>query len=255
MAIAKENIASDLEAARRARLDLAAAYRLAARYNFHEGIDNHFSLLLPDRDDLMLLNPYPLHWSEVTASNLLLVDLGGRKIQGEHDIEPSAYHIHAAVHRTDPRSFRCVLHTHMPYATAIACRKGGRLEMVHQNSLKFRGRVAYLDDYNGLALDQEEGARIARAMGGHSVLFLANHGVITAGRSVAEAFDLLYFLERACQVQILSESGGHERRLIPGPAAEHLKAQKDKDDGIQKAELHFSALKRILDREEPDYAS
>ena len=129
MAIPEKKISFDAEAVRRARVELAAAYRLAVRFGFNEGIDNHFSLLLPGYDDRMLLNPYPLHWSEVTASNLLLVDLQGHEIEGEHEVEPTAYHIHAAVHRADPQCFRCALHTHMPYATAIACREGGRLEM------------------------------------------------------------------------------------------------------------------------------
>jgi len=254
MAVTKEKIAFDVEAARRARVDLAAAYRLAVRYDLHEGIDNHFSLLLPGRDDLMLLNPYPLHWSEITASNLLLVDMDGRRIEGEHEVEPTAYHIHAALHRANPRIFRCALHTHMPYATAIACRRAGRLEMTHQNSLKFRHRVAYLEDYNGLALDGEEGSRIARAMGENSVLFMANHGVITTGRSVAEAFHLLYFLERACQLQLLATSGSHEPGLISEDVGARTAAQGG-DDEAREAELHFAALKRILDREEPDYAS
>jgi len=254
MAIPEKKISFGAEEARRARVELAAAYRLAVRFGFNEGIDNHFSLLLPGYDDRMLLNPYPLHWSEVTASNLLLVDLEGHKIEGEHEVEPTAYHIHAAVHRADPQCFRCALHTHMPYATAIACREGGRLEMVHQNSLKFRDCIAYLEDYNGLALDDDEGTRIARALADHSVLFLANHGVITTGRTVAEAFHLLYFLERASQIQILAESGGRKTRLIPAPAAEHTAAQGE-DDQAEQAEQHFAALLRILDREEPDYAS
>ena len=244
----------DREAARRARVDLAAAYRLAVRFGFHEGIDNHLSVLLPGQDQLMLLNPYPLHWSEVNASNLLVVDFDGNRLEGEHQVEPTALHIHAPLHQASPQRFRCLLHTHMPYASAIACRRGGRLEMVHQVSSRFDGDVAYLEDYNGLVLDRAEGNRIARVMGAKNVLFMANHGVITAGRTVAEAFDRLYFLERACKVQVLAEMGGHPLQRITRDTAELLRRQRGEGENPA-AEHHFAALKRILDREEPDYAS
>ena len=153
----KEKPWYDTEAARQARIDLAAAYRLAVRFGFHEAIDNHFSLLLPGRDDLMLLNPYPLHWTEITAGNLLLTDFQGNRLEGAHEVEPTALHIHAPLHQANPKGFRCLLHTHMPYASAIACRQGGRLEMVHQVSSRFDDDVAYLEDYNGLVLDRTEG--------------------------------------------------------------------------------------------------
>lgn len=244
----------DKEAAWQARLDLAAAYRLAVRFGFHEGIDNHFSLLLPGRNDLFLLNPYPLYWTEVTASNLLLVDFHGQRLEGSHQVEPTAFHIHGPLHRASPDQFRCLLHTHMPYATALACRDGGRLAMVHQNSTRFAGQVAYLDDYNGLVLDTEDGERIAKVMGSKPILFMANHGVITAGRSVAEAFDRLYFLERACQLQILAGSGGQEVKVIPELTTRRLLEQRSGGEALA-AERLFAALKRILDREEPDYAS
>ena len=252
--MAKRSFWYDREAARQARLDLAAAYRLAVRFGFHEGIDNHFSFLLPGRDDLMLLNPYPLHWSEVTASNLILVDMQGTRVEGVHQVESTALHIHAPLHQAHPGEFRCLLHTHMPYATAIACRQGGRMEMVHQTSTRFADDVAYLEDYNGLVLDGSEGGRIARTMADKNVLFMANHGVITAGKTVAEAFDRLYFLERACQVQVLAETGGHQLRRLPPETTDYLRRQRTGGDNLA-AERHFAALKRILDREEPDYAS
>ena len=252
--MAKRSLWYDREAARQARLDLAAAYRLAVRFGFHEGVDNHFSFLLPGRDDLMLLNPYPLHWSEVTASNLILVDLQGARVEGVHQVEPTALHIHAPLHRANPGEFRCLLHTHMPYATAIACRQGGRMEMLHQTSTRFADDVAYLEDYNGLVLDGVEGGRIAHAMADKNVLFMANHGVIAAGRTVAEAFDRLYFLERACQVQVLAETGGHPLARLSPRTTDYLRRQRTGGEDLA-AERHFAALKRILDREEPDYAT
>lgn len=252
MAKRNEEFLHDREAARSARRDLAAACRLAVRFGFHEGIDNHFSLLLPGRDDLMLLNPYPLHWSEVTASNLLLVDFQGNRLEGSHQVEPTALHIHGPLHQRNPEDFRCLLHTHMPYATAIACRQGGRLEMVHQVSTRFANDVAYLEDYNGLVLDRTEGGRIAHGMGDRNVLFMANHGVITAGRTVAEAFDRLYFLERACRVQVLADTGGHPLRRLSRKTIDYLRRQRGDGESLA-AERHFAALKRMLDRAEPDY--
>lgn len=252
MAVSRNKPGYDVEAARQARVDLAAAYRYAVRLGFNEGIDNHFSMLLPGRDDLMLLNPYPLHWREITAGNLLIVDLDGNLVEGSHEVEPTAFNIHAPLHRANPRAFRCLLHTHMPYATAVACQQQGRLEMVHQNSTKFTDQVAYLDTYSGLVLDAEAGAAIASAMGDKPVLFMANHGVITAGRTVAEAFDRLYFLERACQIQILAGSGTKQRRLISPQVTARLAAQRADAENLA-AERLFDAFKRTLDREEPDY--
>lgn len=248
-----ETLWYDREAARQARVELAAAYRLAVRFGFHEGIDNHFSLLLPGRDDLMLLNPYPLHWTEVTAKNLILADFQGNRLEGAHQVEPTALHIHGPLHQANPQQFRCLLHTHMPYATAIACRRGGRLEMVHQTSTRFHNDIAYLEDYDGLVLDRSEGGRIAGVMADRNVLFMANHGVITAGRTVAEAFDRLYFLERACRVQVLAEAGGHPLQQLSRETLDRLDRQRASAEG-RAAEHHFAALKRILDREEPDYA-
>lgn len=242
----------DTEAVWQARVDLAAAYRYAVRLGFHEGIDNHFSLLLPGHNDLMLLNPYPLHWSEVTASNLLVVDFEGNRLAGSHEVEPTAFHIHAPLHRANPDNFRCLLHTHMPYATAVACQVGGRLQMVHQSSTKFVDQVAYLDTYNGLVLDTEEGEYIAAAMGDKPVLFMANHGVITAGRTVAEAFDRLYFLERACRVQILARSGGNKHKPISPRITARVIEQRVTAES-RAADQLFAAFKRILAREEPDY--
>lgn len=196
-----------------ARIDLAAAFRLADRLGLSEGICNHFSLMVPGRSDRFLLNKYGLHWSEITASSLLVVDGEGRLIEGDEAPEPSAFYIHGRLHGAIPRA-RCVLHTHMPYATALTMVEDGRLEMAHQNALRFVGQVAYDDSYNGLALDKEEGDRMVAALGDKRILFLANHGVIVIGANVAEAFDDLYYLERGCQTQILAQSMGRPLRLV-----------------------------------------
>src|SRR5713226_944907 len=145
-------------AERAARADLAAAFRLAARMDLHEGVCNHFSLMLPD-GKRFLLNRYGLHWSEVTASNLLALDADGNILEGEGEFEKTAFYIHSRIHLANPRA-ACVLHTHMPYATTLTLIENGRLEMVEQNALRFHDDIAYDDTYNGLVVDHAEGDRL-----------------------------------------------------------------------------------------------
>ena len=205
------------------RIDLAAAFRLAVRLDLHEGVCNHFSVMLPD-GKRFLLNRYGLHWSEVTASNLLALDADGKILEGEGEFEKTAFYIHSRIHLANPRA-TCVLHTHMPYATALTLLEGGRLEMVEQNALRFHDDIAYDDVYNGLVVDNAEGDRLARALGGKRVMFLANHGVIVVGPTVAEAFDALYYLERACRLQVLARSmGGKVPPGAPGGGSRNLPA-------------------------------
>ncbi len=245
------------------RVDLAAAFRLAVRLDLHEGVCNHFSAMLPGEArgvPTFLLNRYGLHWSEVSASNLLALDAGGRILDGEGEFEKTALHIHSRIHLAHPRA-QCVLHTHMPYATALTLIEGARLEMVEQNALRFHDDVAYDETYNGLVVDDAEGDRLARALGSKRVLFLANHGVIVVGPSVAEAFDALYYLERACRLQVLARSmvanaGGTHltglRAVRPEVVRETYRLIAN--DAPKYAGAHFAALKRILDREEPGYS-
>lgn len=234
-----------------ARIDLAAAFRLAARYGFHEGICNHFSLALPGALDRFLLNPYGRHWSELRASDLLIVDAEGKVMAGSGTAEPTAFFIHSRVHRGN-RQAACVMHTHMPHATALTTLAHGRLDWISQTSAKFYDRVAYYDEYNGLALDEAEGDRICTALGDKPVLFLANHGVIVTGDTVAQAFDDLYYLERVCQLQLLAYQTGRPLRRIPEAMMRRTAQQMLADQ--QSAPEHFAALKRLLDRDEPDYA-
>lgn len=236
---------------REARIDLAAAFRLAVRLDLHEGVCNHFSLMLPD-GKRFLLNRYGLHWSEVSAGNLLVLDAAGRLLEGEGEFEKTAFFIHSRIHLAHPRA-ACVLHTHMPHATALALLEPGRLEMVEQNALRFFDDIAYDETYNGLVVDQAEGDRLARALGAKRALFLAGHGVIVVGPSVAEAFDALYYLERACRLQVLARSTGLPfRKVRPEVVRETYRMVLA--DTPKYANAHFSALKRILDREEPGYS-
>jgi ribulose-5-phosphate 4-epimerase/fuculose-1-phosphate aldolase len=234
-----------------ARIDLAAAFRLAVRLDLHEGVCNHFSVMLPG-GKRFLLNRYGLHWSEVTASNLLALDAAGHVLEGEGEYEKTAFYIHSRIHLGTPRA-TCVLHTHMPYATSLTLLEGGRLEMVEQNALRFHDDIAYDDTYNGLVVDDAEGDRLARVLGGKRVLFLANHGVIVVGPTVAEAFDALYYLERACRLQVLARSMGGKLRPVR-PEVVKSAYRMMLADAPRYAGAHFGALKRILDREEPGYS-
>jgi len=225
-----------------ARVDLACALRAADDHGLGEGVCNHFSLALGD--GTFLINPQGLHWREITPADLVIIDAQGRKLAGRHDVEPTAFFIHGWIHRVAPQA-RCVLHTHMPYATALTMLDGGRLLMAHQNALRFFDAVAYDDQYNGLALDDAEGERIARKLAATPdmrVLFLANHGVIVIGPTVAWAFDDLYYLERACMHQVLAMSTGLPLKRIAANVAARTASQIVGER--QQSDLHLAALRR-----------
>ncbi len=199
----------------RLRADLALALRAAAHHGLSEGVCNHFSVELPDHSGRFMLNPRGLLWSEVQADDIVMVDGHGEKLAGRHAVEPTAMLIHAAIHRIAAKA--CVLHTHMPHATALALTQQRALDTtLSQNAMRFHGRVAVDAHYNGLALDASEGERIARGMGGADVAFLGNHGVVVCGARVDHAWDDLYYLERACMVEVLAMQTG--RLLVPADA-------------------------------------
>jgi ribulose-5-phosphate 4-epimerase/fuculose-1-phosphate aldolase len=234
------------------RVELAAALRMAVRLGFHEGVCNHFSLALTEDGREFLVNPYGHHFGELRASDLLRVHVDGQVLAGDGEVEASALYIHGRLHVARP-DLRCLLHTHMPYATALTSIEGARLEPINQNALRFMGRIAYDDDYGGLALDADEGARIAAALGDRRIMLMANHGVLATGASVGAAFDDLYYLERACQNQVLAMSTGGPLKRVPDEEVRRTRAEFDRYD--RHGEVHFSALKRLLDRDEPDYAA
>jgi ribulose-5-phosphate 4-epimerase/fuculose-1-phosphate aldolase len=224
------------------RADLALALRAAAHHGLAEGICNHFSVELPDASSRFLLNPRGLLWSEIQADDIVLVARDGRKLAGRHEVESTAMFIHAAVHRLG-RS--CVLHTHMPYATALTLTAERGLDTrLSQNAMRFHGRIAIDARYNGLALDDAEGERIARAMGTADVAFLGNHGVIVCGDRLSHAYDDLYFLERACLHQVLAQSTGRPLAPVDAALARHVSEQ-TRGERLQ-SELFFEALRRVL---------
>lgn len=233
-----------------ARRDLAAIFRWSERLGLSEGICNHYSFMVDESH--FLINPFGLHWAEMQASRLLLVDSEGNVAEGNGTVEPTALFIHWRIHRCLPRA-KCVLHTHMPYATALTCVDRGRLEMCSQNSLRFYRDVAYDDDYQGLALDSGEGDRMCRALGDKRALFLANHGVVLVGPSIAAAFDDLYYLERACQIQVLAQSTQRPLKIVDDAICRKTHEQMVQDQSF--ADRHLAAIRRILDRESPEYAA
>jgi len=248
MATISSEVTSDLVAA--ARLDLTAALRAAALNGFNEGVDNHFSLAVPGVEDRFLLNPYGPHWSELRASDLLTIDLEGEVVEGSGAVDVTAFNIHRAVHRARP-SARCVLHTHMPYATAVAMTRGGLDTRASQNAMAFHGHVATVE-YGGLADDDAEGRRLAAAVADDvTVLLLVNHGVLVIGTGVADAWHRLYFFERACQVQVLAQSTGDGLVRVPEAVAESTAAQWARDE--VGAPTLFAAVRRQLDRLDPGY--
>lgn len=233
-----------------ARLDLAAAFRMAARLGMHEGVCNHFTVMLPGRR--FLINPKGTHFSRITASSLLVIDEYGRTLEGTGRAPTSGFAIHTRIHLLHPRA-KVVLHLHAPYMTAITAIKGGRLEMVHQNSTRFYGEIAYDDHFNGIAEATVEGERMAAAMGEKRILFLANHGVVVVGNTIAQTWDEFYYLERACQVQVLAQQTGQPLNIMPDEMAAATHAQFA--NFTINADLHMQEIRRIMDEEEPAYAS
>ena len=244
-----------------ARIDLAAAYRVADRQGFNEGICNHFTMMVPGSDDRFLLIPYGLHWTEVTASNLIEVDFGGnvlddggysKTFDDELRVDTSALCIHAPVHSARPDA-RCVFHTHMPYATALTMLDDFRFPMASQNELGFYGRIAYDDTYSGVAHDQAEGERLAHVLGDNDILMMANHGVLITGETVGQAYYDMYYLEQACRTLVLALHTHQDIRRVPQDVAAKTAGQRSREAKTENIVRHFNALKRLLDRDDPGY--
>jgi ribulose-5-phosphate 4-epimerase/fuculose-1-phosphate aldolase len=231
------------DACQQARNDLALALRAAAHFGLSEGVCNHFSVELPDGSGRFLLNPRGLLWSEVQADDIVMVDVHGERLAGRHPVESTAMHIHSGIHRLARHAV--VLHTHMPYATALTLTHDRALDTaLSQNAMRFHGRVAIDPHYNGLALDAGEGERIARAMGRADIAFLANHGVVVCGARIDHAFDDLYYLERACMAQVLAQSTGRTLKPADTATAVHVASQMQ-SERLQ-SELFFEALRRTV---------
>jgi ribulose-5-phosphate 4-epimerase/fuculose-1-phosphate aldolase len=247
------NVTSLVDAERQVRIDLAAVHRLADRMQWNDGIYNHFTHTVPGHANRFLVKPHGLLMSEITASNLIVVDMDGKTVAGDGFVETSALHIHAAIHVDIPAA-ACVLHIHPPYTTWLTCLQDNRLKLTHQAALRFHNRIAYDDEYGGLAMARDEGHRMATKLGNHNVMLHANHGVTTTGASVAHAFADLYDIEKSCRNYYLGVSSGMAQREIPDDIAE-LTAVQYESEHEQYVELAFKAWKRQLDRDESSYAN
>jgi ribulose-5-phosphate 4-epimerase/fuculose-1-phosphate aldolase len=193
---------------RQLRIDLAAAFRLAADFNWHESVGNHFSVTISPGSRKFLMNPRWMHFSRIRASDLLLLDVDDDgAMAGRSAPDPSAWAIHSRLHARLPH-VRCLLHLHPPYSTALATLADPELKPIDQNTARFYERVAIDNAYGGIADEREEGERLANILGNRSIMILGNHGVLVTGDSIARAFDDLYFLERAAQTVLLAYSTG-----------------------------------------------
>jgi ribulose-5-phosphate 4-epimerase/fuculose-1-phosphate aldolase len=247
--------ATALEAqVRQARIHLAAAHRLAVHDGLEEGIDNHFTMLVPGFTDRFLVLPFGLHWSEATASNLIVFNDKGQVLEGSGTVELSALSIHAPLHlRTGAP---VVLHTHQTWALALNMLADNRLLPGTQTAAFLTNHVAYDDGYAGLAGSMSEGERLAGLLGDRNILFMKNHGVLAVGDTVAQAYRRLYKLEKACKAQVLAMSTGRPLALLsddlvakvaaPNPRNSHSQAEREA--------LYFAAMLRVLDRQMPGYA-
>ncbi len=246
--------APDKAAVQQARVHLAAALRLAVLDELEEGIDNHFTMTVPGRSGQYLILPFGRHWSEARASDLMVFDETGVTLEGEGILELSAQCIHAPIHRLT--GAKVVLHTHQTWALALNMLRDNRLLPCSQTAAFLVNQIAYDDTYTGLAASLEEGERLAGVMGDKSILFMKNHGVLTIGDTVAQAYRRLYKLERCCRAQLLALSTGQPLNLLqddvvslvcaPNPDDRHSRAERER--------LYFEAMMRVLDRELPGYA-
>lgn len=235
-----------------ARIDLAAVFRWAARLGYQTGTCNHFSFMAPGRSDLFLVNPEGHFWSELTASSLILCSFDGEVVEGQGTVERTAFSLHAPIHRHNPAALAC-FHTHMPHATALCLVKGGRLLPVVQEAMMFHDRIAYDEDYSGLALDQAEGERVVAAMGNKDILFMRNHGPMVTGNDIGKTIFDLYYLEQACKLQLLAMQSGQPLQAVPDRLARPVMEATLAD--ANHGDVFLTAIKRVLDKEEPDYRS
>ncbi|WP_350333234.1 class II aldolase and adducin N-terminal domain-containing protein [Coralliovum pocilloporae] len=232
------------------RVDLACAFRWTARLNMHEAAANHFSLAVSDDGKKFLVNPNSRHFSRIKASDLLLLDADDPETMNRPDApDPTAWDIHGAMHRNLPHA-RCLMHVHSKYATVLATLQEATLPPIDQNTARFFNRIAVDDGFDGMGLG-EEGERLTTTLGDRKILVMGNHGVMIASDTVAEAFDSLYYFERACETAITAYMTGKELRILSDEVAE--KTARQWEDYPGSAENHLRELKAILDEEGSDY--
>ena len=236
-----------------AKVQLAAALRLAVYHELDEGIDNHFTVTVPGREGQYLILPFGLHWSEARASDMMTFDEAGHTIDGRGVVELSARCIHAPIHRITGASV--VLHTHQTWALALNMLQDNRLLPASQTAAFYMGLVAYDDHYSGTADTLEEGERLAALMRDKPVVFMKNHGILVSGDTVAQAYRRLYKLERVCRAQVLALGTGKPLALLSDDVVEKVlaPAPEESHSSEERERLFFEAMMRIIDRVNPGY--
>lgn len=226
------------------REDLSCAFRLAVRFGWEESVGNHFSAAVSEDGKKFLLNPKWRHFASIRSGDLLLLDADDPTVMDGPDApDASAWTIHGAIHRLAPQA-RVVLHCHPPHATALAMLQDPELKPVDNNTARFFNRVAIDREFGGIADQAEEGLRLVRTLGNHKTMLMGNHGVLCAGDTVAEAFEDLYFFERAAQTLLLAYATGKPLAILSDEIAE--KTARGWDDYRGMSQAHFTYLKSTL---------
>jgi ribulose-5-phosphate 4-epimerase/fuculose-1-phosphate aldolase len=253
MSVHPLHAASTADAHAEAKVQLAAAHRLAVLHELEEGIDNHFTVTVPGREDQYLILPFGFHWSEARASDMMVFNEDGQTLEGKGVVELSAQCIHAPIHRIT--GAKVVLHTHQTWAIALNMLKDNRLLPASQTAAFFHGRIAYDDNYSGLADSLQEGERLAALMEDKNILFMKNHGVLVMGDTMAQAYRYLYKLERVCRNQILALGTGRPLEVLTDEVVARVQAPNsgDRHSREERERLYFEAMMRVLDRELPGY--
>ncbi|MGI9304872.1 MAG: class II aldolase/adducin family protein [Gammaproteobacteria bacterium] len=231
----------------RMRVDLAACYRLTAHFGFSNIVWNHITARVPGEEEHFLLNRFGMRFDEVTASSLVKLDMDGNVLEGPQDLNITGFVIHSAIHAAR-KDIVCVMHTHTPGGLAVAALECGLLPVV-QDAMMFYNRISY-HDYEGLSTDMEERARLAANLGEHFAMIMRNHGLLTAGKTVAEAFIRMYYLERACRAQVDAMSTGQKLKLPPPQVCEQAAGQYG---DFWPGKYEWPALVRLLDAKDPSY--
>ena len=234
------------------RVDLAAAFRLVAMHDWHEAVANHLSLAVSPDGKRFLMNPRWRHFSQVRASELLLLDSDDSGTMNRPDApDLTAWCLHGRLHAALPQA-RCIIHLHPPHATAIASLADPEILPIDQNTARFFNRVAVDNEFGGMANSTAEGDRLARLMGNRQIMMMGNHGILVCAATVAEAFDLTYYLERSCRNLVLAYQTGQKLHVMRPAVAEKTAREweADRDQFI----AHFDAMKNILDVRDPTYA-
>lgn len=241
------------EAEWQTRKELAACYRLAAHFRLTDLIYTHITAKVPGEPGHFLINPYGLRWEEITASNLVKIDTDGHKVEDSpYGVNPAGFTIHSAIHRAKSDA-AWIMHTHSRAGVAVSSLEEGLLPL-NQIALQFYDRVAY-HDYEGISLDLAERDRLVASLGDKPVLVLRNHGLVATGPSAAQMFNNLFYLERACEIQVATLSMGQPMRLVPDDIARHVVRQYDGNMGEEDdVALEWAAHLRLLDDLCPDYA-